>query len=390
MAQLGRYPALDAIGVAGFSRALSPEKMAEELRPAFLQLRELGTEHVHYKVCSTFDSSPEVGSIGRAIDIGQEIFQSPFVPVLVGSPLLGRYCVFGNLFARYGIGSAGAIHRLDRHPSVSRHPVTPMTEADLALHLSSQTRRSIGKIDILQLDRGEHAVRTGLQASIQSGIEIVLFDTLSMAHLELIGKVLNSPGPTEKPTFSVGSSAVETAFFANSDAPKALDSFEKVSPATTFVISGSCSPVTAEQIQHAKANGFSTFLFRDSAAQRDDVVQALNGGRSVVVYTSLGEAKAERVAAETLGAALGIFAREILSRTSARRLVIAGGDTASYATRALGVEGIEIQSFLAPGAPLCRATISGCDFDRLELVCKGGQVGASDFFNVAAFGASSR
>ena len=30
---------------------------------------------VHYKVCSTFDSAPHVGSIGRAIDIAAELFE---------------------------------------------------------------------------------------------------------------------------------------------------------------------------------------------------------------------------------------------------------------------------------------------------------------------------
>ncbi|MGO8249179.1 hypothetical protein ACC809_36725, partial [Rhizobium johnstonii] len=37
----------------------------------------------------------------------------------------------GNLFAAY----QGRIFRIDRHPVMSRHPVTPMDEADLAVHL---------------------------------------------------------------------------------------------------------------------------------------------------------------------------------------------------------------------------------------------------------------
>src|SRR6202000_21342 len=99
------YPGLQAIGVAGMTRAMGPEEMEAVLRPAFRTLMELGVSHVHYKVCSTFDSSPSMGSIGRAIDIGKEVFESSVVPVLGGAPALGRYCVFGNLFARMGIGS---------------------------------------------------------------------------------------------------------------------------------------------------------------------------------------------------------------------------------------------------------------------------------------------
>ena len=56
-------------------------------------------------------------------------------PSIVGAPRLKRYQAFGNLFAAVdGVG-----HRLDRHPTMSRHPVTPMHEADLRLHLREQT-----------------------------------------------------------------------------------------------------------------------------------------------------------------------------------------------------------------------------------------------------------
>src|SRR3954447_11121488 len=105
--QIESFPGLQAIGVAGMTRALAPEAMEIELRSAFSALKQLGAQHLHYKVCSTFDSSPETGNIGRAIDTGAAIFPAPFVPLLIGAPSLGRYCVFGNLFARMGIGSQG-------------------------------------------------------------------------------------------------------------------------------------------------------------------------------------------------------------------------------------------------------------------------------------------
>ena len=48
----------------------------------------------HYKTCSTFNSSPEIGSIGRALKIGRALFANATVPVVVGVPDLGRYQVF--------------------------------------------------------------------------------------------------------------------------------------------------------------------------------------------------------------------------------------------------------------------------------------------------------
>ena len=78
--QLERYKGLQAIGVAGMTRAMSPQAMEEELEPAFTTLKALNPKHVHYKVCSTFDSSPTIGSIGKAIDVGAKIFESKFTP----------------------------------------------------------------------------------------------------------------------------------------------------------------------------------------------------------------------------------------------------------------------------------------------------------------------
>src|SRR4051794_13194554 len=120
----GRFAGARAVGVAGVGRSLTPAEMDEALPPVFERLAGLGPRVFHYKVCSTFDSSPEVGSIGRALDIGQRVFASRFVPMVVGVPALGRYCLFGNLFATAG----AATFRLDRHPTMRRHPVTPMDE----------------------------------------------------------------------------------------------------------------------------------------------------------------------------------------------------------------------------------------------------------------------
>ena len=114
--QLKSFPHLDAYGVAGKTRALPPDEMEKILLSAFEQMKANGAKHIHYKVCSTFDSSPNIGSIGKAIDCGATVFENKNIPVLGGMPALGRFCVFGNLFAKMGTGAEGKIYRLDRHP----------------------------------------------------------------------------------------------------------------------------------------------------------------------------------------------------------------------------------------------------------------------------------
>ena len=128
---------LDAIGVAGASRAMSPAEMDTQLAPVLAGLALLGAPIVHFKVCSTFDSSPAIGSIGRVMELSRAGFGDAAIPVVMATPALGRYGVFGQLFARSG--TDGRVHRIDRHPIMSVHPVTPMHEADLARHLGAQT-----------------------------------------------------------------------------------------------------------------------------------------------------------------------------------------------------------------------------------------------------------
>ncbi|HWA24043.1 MAG TPA: four-carbon acid sugar kinase family protein [Lacunisphaera sp.] len=383
---------LDAVGVAGFSRSLAPAAMEAVLRPAFTSLRALGPRHVHYKVCSTFDSSPTVGSIGRAIDVGAGVFGSRTVPLLVAAPALGRYCAFGNLYARFGIGSDGPIHRLDRHPAISRHPVTPMTEADLRVHLAGQTKRSIALLGVPALELPPAETAAAFDRLVEAGCDIILIDGLNAAHLLRAGALIDRLAG-DGPVFSVGSSGIESALCAHwategavSDRPNVTPSPAGPVPASgpLLVVSGSCSPVTGGQIDWAIANRFTGIEFSPDALPA--VVASLKSGRSTVVYTSRGQASNTPVPAGKLGTELGLLTREAIARTGVRRIVIAGGDTSSFATRALGIESLEMLATLAPGAPFCRVRAPGSPVDGLEVNFKGGQVGAPDFFGTAERG----
>jgi uncharacterized protein YgbK (DUF1537 family) len=296
--------------------------MARELMPALKKLKALGAPHVHYKVCSTFDSSPTIGSIGRVIDVAAKIFKAPFVPLLVAAPPLGRHCVFGNLFARFGIGSDGAIHRLDRHPSISRHPVTPMTEADLRVHLAKRAEEEDHwAVRHLKLELPRMAARAALKKIIADGAKIVLFYALYTEQLERIGEMIDDVAGRRRPLFSVGSSGIEMALGAHWQKQRRVpaprwserwgQSSEKLAgtlaPPVVPVVkqilvgSGSCSPVTAKQIRWALANGFvevaldtaslATGRAAAGAVPRaaDAAVRQLKAGHHVIVH---GQAEA--------------------------------------------------------------------------------------------------
>jgi 3-oxoisoapionate kinase len=388
--QLARFKNVQAIGVAGRTRSLTPGAMERELRPALKQLKALGAPHVHYKVCSTFDSSPKIGSIGRVIDVATKIFRAPFVPLLVAAPPLGRYCVFGNLFARFGIGSSGAIYRLDRHPSVSRHPITPMQEADLRLHLAKQTKQKIGLFDILIVARSPAEMRSALKKILAEDARIVLFDAIYNEQLKRVGELIDACASRKRPLFSVGSSGVEMALGAHwkkgRQGSRSIRMRSAAAAKPLLVVSGSCSAVTAGQISWALKRGFAEVVLRPNATVESSVHRAamttikhLKAGRSVIVHTGKRTALKDNRTGR-IGAMLGRVLRLAVEQTHCRRFCIAGGDTSSYVARALGIEAVEMIARLTPGAPLCRAHAPGSPIDGLEVVFKGGQVGAENYF----------
>ncbi|RME99949.1 MAG: four-carbon acid sugar kinase family protein, partial [Chloroflexi bacterium] len=201
-----KFPGVQAVGLAGMSRTMTPAEMDTALPEAFASLKALGAPITHYKVCSTFDSSPQIGSIGRALEIGKKIFKAHFVPVVVGAPKLRRYVVFGNHFATL----QGITYRLDRHPVMRAHPITPMDESDLRLHLAKQTDLKIGLVDVLHLARSNQAVDQLVGQMAAEGVQIVVFDTLDESHLMKVGRFLHHQGQQSQ-SFVVGSSGVEFA-----------------------------------------------------------------------------------------------------------------------------------------------------------------------------------
>ncbi|GAA4736068.1 four-carbon acid sugar kinase family protein [Flavisolibacter ginsenosidimutans] len=397
--QLKLHEGLQAFGVAGATRAMTPEAMQSALEPALRQIKETGVRYVHYKVCSTFDSSPLIGSIGKAIDVGVKIFGNRFTPIIQSAPVLGRYLFFGNLFARMGIGSNGEVFRLDRHPSMKHHPTTPADESDLRLHLGKQTKKQIGLVTIVDVIKSEDEIKKSIDRNVSAGAAIIFFDALENQHLEMIAAVLSDEAAHSQPLFLVGSSGVEIAFAAHFQQQLGLQEpvWQKLSKAELLlVVCGSCSPVTTKQIHHALQNGFkevvidvSKLVGEDAWQEMEEVFQKslaiLNNKVDLIIHSN----GAERIntsenTAETLGRALGEIAKRLIGQTLLKRLVVAGGDTSSYAARALGIDAVEMIAPLAPGAPLCKAIASDKAVNGIEICFKGGQVGSEDFFLRAA------
>ncbi|SDH35298.1 Uncharacterized conserved protein YgbK, DUF1537 family [Paraburkholderia steynii] len=406
---LARFPEIRCVGLAGSSRGRDPAWMRDELPAAFASLAAFGAPILQYKVCSTFDSSPEVGSIGAAIDIGVNVMRARWSPMVIGAPRLKRYQMFGNLFAAVN----GTGYRLDRHPTMSRHPVTPMDEADLRVHLGRQTSRRIELIDILQLRDGSGTAR--VDALSADDKPVVLIDVLDEETLIEAGRLVWER--RGEGVFSASSSGLQyalAAYWRSRGWLPATPSLPVARPVETIAaVSGSCSPVTASQIAWARAHGFHVERLdlrraldsQSGGAEIERAVgaaaDALRRGVSSIVHSAEGPDDPDVIgfdaiardagltrqqAARNVGGALAEVMRRLLERVPLSRVVVAGGDSSGEVASTLGIDALSVAAGLAPGAPLCRAWSKSAQRDGLEIVLKGGQIGGASFFGLVKEG----
>lgn len=363
---------VDVIGVAGISRSLAPADMDDELRPVFAAFANLQPHVVQYKACSTADSAPHVGSLGRVIELAREVFGDRAVPMLFAQPDFGRYTLFGQHFA----AERGTVYRLDRQPTMSQHPSTPMAEADLAIHIGQQTELPIGSVPLLAFDDLAARLRDAPEAAL-------VLDALTDEHLVAVGEALSTL-PT--PVFAIGSGGLShgIAAAAPGDGPALPTSTAATGP--VLVVSGSRSAQTRRQADAAAAAGWLVRPLPLRASERDvataEVVRVLLSGRGVVLTSddidtaAAGGRPVLEVITEAAASVISTVARDGASR----RMIVCGGDTSSRVTRLLGVESLSIAANPSGNVVLLRARSSDPAIDGLDLLLKGGQVGSDTLF----------
>ncbi|MES9946409.1 MAG: four-carbon acid sugar kinase family protein [Candidatus Thiodiazotropha sp.] len=414
-AQLDRYPGLRGIGIASTARAQTPSWMDAELPNIFEHLAKLNPALVHYKVCSTLDSSPEMGSIGRAIEIASDRFTPDVVPVLIAAPQMRRYQCFGHLFA--GLGDT--VYRLDRHPVMARHPVTPMTESDVAAHIERQSGRlDLDLVSLEALASGNDTLAPR-QTAAEGRITVATLDCLDAVTEAAAGRLIWQ-GRKSNP-FVVGSQGVEYAlvqhwrgngYLAEVPPPSSIGRAQMM-----VTVSASVSPTTADQIAWSSQNGFACIPFDAACACGADdeldleitrvvdmALNAIAAGQDPLVYTAEGPddpavaryrqavGASQRDLATTnrmIGEALGRVLHRVLERSGATRAVVSGGDTSGYATQQLGIFALSALAPTIPGASIFKTHATG-QMDGLELALKGGQMGSPDYFGWVRDGGGKR
>ena len=136
-----------------------------------------GATQIFFKVCSTFDSTPD-GNIGPVAAALAARLGETHVFVCPAFPENGRSVYQGHLFVNDTLLNASGMQD---------HPLTPMRDSNLVRVLGRQTRLPVGMIDIATIARGAAEVRKAFDAARAAGIPIVVVDTLDNADLMTIG-----------------------------------------------------------------------------------------------------------------------------------------------------------------------------------------------------------
>lgn len=358
---------------------------AAEALAALEWLQAAGAERCFWKYCSTFDSTPagNIGPVAEALMARLGARQTVYCPAF---PENGRTVYMGRLF----VGDVP----LDESP-MKDHPLTPMRDSSLLRLLEPQVTAPVGLIAWPVVARGAEAITDALAELAAGGVAHVVIDAISDDDLFAIATACR-----DMPLLTGGSAvALPLAGFsltggAAGDAADACLGSVRPRPAPgTVILSGSASQMSNAQVAAYRATGAPAFQIDPRALAEAGISPArrwLEGQdlrRAPMVYSTADPESVRSIqrdlgrgrAAALVEAALADCTRAAVD-AGARRIVVAGGETAGAVTAALGVARLELGPEIAPGVPWCYFT-RGEDAHAIAL--KSGNFGAETFFSDA-------
>ncbi len=370
----------DAVVVALKSRTIPASEAVAQSLAALRWLQAQGAQQFYFKVCSTFDSTPQ-GNIGPVTDALMDALGCDLTVVTPAFPDNQRTVFKGHLF----VGDV-----LLSDSGMRQHPLTPMTDANLVRVLQAQTWRKVGLVEQAVVARGAQAIRERCARLRQEGVGMAIVDAISNDDLMCLGLALKGQALVTAGSGVAIGLPQNWGLQANAEAatlPRA--------GGARAVISGSCSVATNAQVANALTGGVLDFVV-DPLAVADVVAQALAWAQSrlgrgaLLVRATAQPAELQAVQAQ-LGAAQ---AGELVERTlgsiahglvqmGVRQLVVAGGETSGAVVQALGISQLQIGAQIDPGVPWCAAASPAAGGETVHIALKSGNFGAPDFFTKA-------
>jgi uncharacterized protein YgbK (DUF1537 family) len=362
----------DAVVVALKTRSIEPPLAVAQSLAAFDWLQARGARQFLFKICSTFDSTAR-GNIGPVAEALRARLAAGCVAVCPAFPANGRTVYRGHLF----VGD-----RLLNESGMEKHPLTPMTDANLVRVLQSQCRAGVALIGHEVVRAGAAAIAERLARLTQEGAGFAIVDAICDADLLALGAAL---ADTE---LAVGGSAIAIGLpenFRRRGALRPRASARPRVPGRAVVLAGSCSNTTRGQVAAYAGPRLSLDLARLLAdpAYVDEVARwCLAQSQPPLVASS---APPEQVAAaqaahgaevaERIERFFGRLAAALL-KDGVRRFVVAGGETSGAVVAALGCRLLAVGEEIDPGVPVLYAAGPV----PVALALKSGNFGAVDFF----------
>lgn len=356
---------LDACVVALKSRTAPVADAVSQSLAACDWLLGAGAEQIVFKVCSTFDSTPE-GNIGPVLDALAERLGVSGGIVCPAFPENGRSVYQGHLF----VGD-----RLLSESGMENHPLTPMTDADLRRVLGAQSRRGVRHVPYSTVSCGADAIAEALP-----GEGHVIVDAIRDADLIEIGRAAKGH------PLLCGGSGIGLGLPGNFGLSPGTPEWSPVT-GRGVVLSGSCSRATREQVARyrdiAPSREVTAGMVMEDGITADELSEwVLEQSAPPLVYSS---ADPEVVAAAQSRYGKGVVAEAIealflilaatLADRGVTRIVVAGGETSGAVVSGTGARVLAIGPRITPGVPLVK--VQG---RNLALALKSGNFGGPDFF----------
>ncbi|HGY1052387.1 MAG: four-carbon acid sugar kinase family protein [Aeromonas sp.] len=369
---------VDAVVISLKSRSCPADEAVHDSLAALDWLKARGCPRIYQKYCSTFDCTA-TGNIGPVTDALLAALESQFTLICPALPVNGRTVYQGNLF----VGAQPLAESGMRH-----HPITPMTDSNLLRLMETQARGSAGLVPFSTIDKGAAAIAEAFEQLTQDGVRYAVVDTLTEQHLlDIAAAAIDMPLVTGGSGLAIGLARLlgKGNLAAAREAGRPLGT-------RAVVLSGSCSEMTNRQV--ARYQDIAPALALDVAAcltQADYPAELVRWVLSQPVTpapmlhatTSQGELAAIQArhgrdaaseAVEQCFAQVAVLLRE----AGVESFIIAGGETSSRITQALGIAAFHIGPQIAPGVPWVRATDA-----PLSLALKSGNFGDETFFSRA-------
>jgi uncharacterized protein YgbK (DUF1537 family) len=377
---------VDAVVVALKSRTAPVAQAVAESLAAARWLRAQDAAQIYFKVCSTFDSTPQ-GNIGPVTEALMAELQADFAIVTPAFPENARTVFKGHLF----VGDL-----LLSDSSMKNHPLTPMTDANLVRVMQAQLDgargRKVGLIDYRCVAAGADAIRARIDALRAQGFAMAVADALNDADLHQL-----AAASAQLPVVVAGSGLAIGIPALHGLRPDAGAARLPGAGGHRAIVSGSCSAATNAQVAAYIAQGGAAFAVDPLhlAAGRKVGGEALAWARPllehgpVLVYAT-AEAAAVRAVQQKLGAEqAGALVEQALSRIAlglveagVGRLIVAGGETSGACVQRLGITQLRIGPQIDPGVPWCHAA-TPARAAGLHLALKSGNFGGTGFFSDA-------